>query len=143
MIGWWPPYLGAGVRVAHVDADFRYVRVEMRQRWFNRNYLGTHFGGSLYSMVDPFFVLMATHALGPTYIVWDKAASIDFVAPGRGTVSAEFRLTEADVEAMRAATANGDKYLPTFDVEIVDASGATVARVQKQLYVRRKRVDAA
>ena len=94
-------------------------------------------------MVDPFFVLMATHALGPTYIVWDKAASIDFVAPGRGTVSAEFRLTEADVEAMRAATANGDKYLPTFDVEIVDASGATVARVQKQLYVRRKRVDAA
>lgn len=136
----YPPYLGAGIRVAEIARDWRRVRVRMPLRWFNRNYVGTHFGGSLYAMTDPFLMIMAIQNLGPDFVVWDKAAAIEFVTPGRGTVTAEFRLDEADLERMRRETAGGGKSLPWFDVEVRGEDGTLVARVRKQLYVRRKTV---
>src|SRR2546429_7301474 len=63
-INLYPPYLGASVRVTHISDDFRRVEVEMPLRFYNRNYFGTHFGGSLYSMCDPFYVLMLANILG-------------------------------------------------------------------------------
>ncbi len=134
----YPPYLGAGVRVRQLRSDFREALVEMPLRWFNRNYVGTHFGGSLYSMVDPFFMLMLMNVLGPDYVVWDQAAEVVFRKPGRGTVHARFVLREADVEAIRAATADGRPHRPRFTVQVRDAQGEVVAEVVKTLYVRRK-----
>ena len=99
------PFLGAGVRVEELSADFRRVRVSMGMHWYNRNYVGTHFGGSLYSMTDPFYMLMLMNNLGRDYVVWDKSASIDFVRPGKGRVFAEFELTEAMLDEVKAATA--------------------------------------
>ncbi|WPC05399.1 DUF4442 domain-containing protein [Pseudomonas benzenivorans] len=134
----YPPYLGAGIRVRHIGADWRLVRVNLGLSWYNRNYVGTQFGGSLYAMTDPFFMLMLLENLGADYIVWDKAASIDFVAPGRGPVYAEFRLDDALLAEVRARTAGGDKYLPELQVEVRDGAGELVARVHKTLYVRLK-----
>lgn len=134
----YPPYLGAGVRVRHLADDFRTARVEMPLRWYNRNYVGSHFGGSLFSMTDPFLMIMLIRNLGPEYLVWDKAASIEFVAPGRGTMVAEFRLDEALLDELRTATATGEKHLPWFDIEVRSSDGTLVARVRKQVYVRRK-----
>lgn len=132
------PYLGAGVRVTEIDPDYRHVCVSMQLRWYNTNYVGTHFGGSLYSMVDPFYMLLLMNRLGRDYIVWDKAASIDFIKPGRGRVSARFELDDQRLAEVIAATADGRKYLPTWPVEIFDEDGERVARVEKTLYIRRK-----
>jgi hypothetical protein len=73
LVNAYPPYLGAGVRLTRIAEDFHSVDVEMRLRRWNRNTVGTHFGGSLYSMVDPFFMIMLTELLGSGYAVWDKA----------------------------------------------------------------------
>jgi acyl-coenzyme A thioesterase PaaI-like protein len=135
----WPPFLFAGIHVAAIGDDFRSARVELRMRPWNRNYVGTHFGGSLFAMTDPFWMLMVLHALGDGYIVWDKAATIDFEKPGRGRVHAEFVLDDATLAELRAAAAGGDKVLRWFDAPVRDASGDVVAMVRKQLYVRRKR----
>ncbi|MFO8142549.1 MAG: DUF4442 domain-containing protein [Marinobacter sp.] len=132
------PYLGAGIKVTQIADDFSSATVEMRQHWYNTNYVGTHFGGSLYSMVDPIYMLLLMRRLGNDYIVWDKAASIDFVRPGKGRVMARFELTGNRVDEIRLATAGGDKYLPEWTVEVVDETGEIVARVYKTLYVRRK-----
>ncbi|MBG6286511.1 MULTISPECIES: DUF4442 domain-containing protein [Pseudomonas] len=134
----YPPYLGAGVRVRHISADFREVRVKMGLNLFNRNYVGTQFGGSLYSMTDPFFMLMLMENLGREYIVWDKAANIEFVSPGKGPVYAEFRIDQHLLDEIRAQTAGGEKYLPRLHAEVRDGEGTLVARVQKTLYVRLK-----
>ncbi|NNN23049.1 MULTISPECIES: DUF4442 domain-containing protein [Pseudomonas] len=134
----YPPYLGAGVRVRHISADFREVRVKMGLNLFNRNYVGTQFGGSLYSMTDPFFMLMLMENLGREYIVWDKAANIEFVSPGKGPVYAEFRIDQNLLDEIRAQTAGGEKYLPRLHAEVRDGEGTLVARVQKTLYVRLK-----
>ncbi|GAC1031583.1 hotdog fold domain-containing protein [Pseudomonas sp. No.21] len=134
----YPPYLGAGVRVRQISADFRLVRVKLALGWYNRNYVGTQFGGSLYSMTDPFFMLMLMNLLGRDYIVWDKAASIDFVSPGKGPVYAEFRIDDALLARIRQHTADGEKYLPELHVDVHDGDGTLVARVHKTLYVRLK-----
>ena len=134
----WPPFLGAGIRVRHIAEDWSEVVVDLRHGLMNRNYVGTHYGGSLFSMTDPFYALMLMHLLGERYLVWDQAASIEFVAPGRGTVSAVFRLASEAVEAIRAQAASGEKVLPQFDAEVRDADNALVARVHKTLYVRLK-----
>jgi len=134
----WPPFLGAGVRVRSIAPDFREVRVEMRLRLGNRNYFGTHFGGSLYSMTDPFFVMMVHHNLPRDYLVWDKAGSIEYVAPGRGPVSATMRLDQSDIDTILRMTASGDKHLHLFKVDVVDGEGLTVAKVEKIVYARKK-----
>ncbi|MGH8765883.1 MAG: DUF4442 domain-containing protein [Burkholderiales bacterium] len=137
-MGWWPPFLGAGIRVRSMAEDFREAIVEMKLGRLNRNYFGTHFGGSLYAMTDPFFAIMLFRNLGDDYLIWDKSGSIEYIAPGRGTVSAHFSLTEQRLAEIRAQAAGGDKVLPDFEVYVKDEAGVVVARVRKVLYVRLK-----
>jgi acyl-coenzyme A thioesterase PaaI-like protein len=135
----WPPYLGAGIRVRSIADDFREIVVEMPLRLRNRNYFGAHFGGSLYAMTDPFYALMVLHNLPDDYLVWDKAASIEFLAPGRSRMRARFVLTDDDLERIVRMTAGGDKHLHLFGVDVVDEEGLVVAKVEKIVYVRRRR----
>lgn len=138
-MGWWPPFLGAGIRVRSMSDDLREAVVELKFGRLNRNYVGTQYGGSLYSMTDPFFAIMLMHNLGGEYLIWDKSGSIEYVAPGRGTVRAHFRLAEERLAEIRAQAAGGEKVLPEFQVEVRHASDDTlVALVRKTLYVRLK-----
>ena len=133
----YPPYLGAGVRV-RVSDDLRTFETRMRLSLWNRNYVGTHFGGSLYTMCDPFFMLILVEALGRQYVVWDKAAAIRFRRPGKGTVRATFHIPQERVDEIRAAADRDGKTEPVFQVEVLDEQGEVVAEVEKRIYVRRK-----
>jgi hypothetical protein len=82
-------------------------------------------------------MLLLRH-LGRDHVVWDRAAEVDFIKPGRGDVTARFVLTEEEVERLRGLAADGGKVLEWFSVDITDADGDVVARVRKQVYVRRK-----
>src|SRR5579871_2172297 len=137
-INLWPPFLGAGIRVTHIASDVRSVDVQMKLRWWNANYVGTHFGGSLFAMTDAFYMLMLMANLGREYIVWDKAASIRYRKPGRGTVRAEFRLSEAQLDDIREKLKTLAKYEPVFRVEIKDMQGNLIAEVEKVLHARKK-----
>jgi acyl-coenzyme A thioesterase PaaI-like protein len=134
----WPPFIGAGIHVVEIAPDYRRVRVRLRMGLFNRNYFGTHFGGSLFAMTDPFYALMLLHNLPRGYVVWDKSSQIDFRSPGRGRVHADFHLSDQRIAEVIAATADGQKYEPTWPVDILDASGKIVATVNKTLYIRRR-----
>ena len=135
----YPPYAGAGVLVTHIAEDASEVRVEMPLTDSNVNLVGTHFGGSLYSMVDPHLMLLLVQRLGPDYVVWDKEANINFRKPGVGTVHATIRITDKEVEVIRSATAKGDKHLPQWTLAVLDEQDEVIATVLKTLYVRRKR----
>ncbi len=138
ILNFYPPYLGAGVRIKHVAPDLLSFDVEMKLRFWNRNYVGTHFGGSLYTMCDPFYMLILFEALGPDYIVWDKAASIRFRRPGKGTVRAHFHISSEEVERVRQRADRERTVEPVYTVEVIDEAGDVVAEVEKRLYVRRK-----
>src|SRR5882724_1522493 len=137
-INLWPPFLGAGIRVQRIAPDMKAVDVEMKLRWWNANYVGTHFGGSLFAITDAFYMLMLMANLGPNYIVWDKAASICYRKPGRGTVRVEFRLTDERIDDIREKLKTLPKYEPTFRVDVKDEAGVVIAEVEKLLYVRKK-----
>ena len=139
LFNWWPPFRAAGIRVREIAPDFRSATVELRMRLLNRNYVGTHFGGSLFSMTDPFFMILMMKNLGPEYVVWDKQGTVRFLKPARGTVTARFHLAEERIAEAREATAAGQKFEPVFRVDIVDAEGVTVADVEKTLHIRRRR----
>ena len=126
-MNWWPPFLGMGIRVRRIAPDLREVDVELVQRFWNTNYVGVHFGGSLFAMSDAFYMVMLLENLGPEYIVWDKAAAIRFRRPAKGTVRAEFRLTAEQIEEVRRAADTQEKVERVFAVEIKDRSGEVVA----------------
>ncbi|MFT4198873.1 MAG: DUF4442 domain-containing protein [Pseudoxanthomonas sp.] len=134
----WPPFLCTGIRVTSLAPDYSHAAVELRMRPWNRNYVGTHFGGSLFAMTDPFWMLLLMQQLGRDHYVWDKAAAIEFVKPGRGTVGTRFDLDPAIVAGLRTQAAGGDKVLHWFESDITDAQGELVARVRKQVYLRLK-----
>ena len=137
------PYFGAGVKVESINPDWRETRVSMKLRWYNRNAVGTHFGGSLYSMVDPHLMLMLMRLLGKQYIVWDKAAEIEFVSPSRATVRSTLSINEEKLEDIRLQAKTGDACFPEFKVQVFGEDGELVARVRKVLYVRKVKTDEA
>lgn len=137
LVNFYPPMLGAGIRSHTIDD--RTIEVEMKLTPFNRNVVGVHFGGSLYAMCDPWFMLILMRQLGANYIVWDKVASIQFKKPGRGRVKARFHISPEQVEQVRADADSHGKIEPVFHVNVVDDDGEIVASVEKLLYVRRKK----
>ena len=136
----YPPYIGAGIKVDSISEDWKTLKVTMKLKWYNKNAVGTQFGGSLYSMTDPHYVLMLMNLLGKGYIVWDKSSSIDFIKPGKGKVYATFIITDEMIAEIRSKTVNGEKYLPDFKVDIIDNKGDIIAKVHKILYIRRKQL---
>ena len=133
----WPPFAFTGIRITRME-PYR-VSVRLRAHWWNRNVAGVHFGGSLFAMTDPFWMMLLLQHLGKDHVVWDKAAEVEFVKPGTGEVRAEFVLEPDDVGRLRKLASGGDKVLEWFSVDIIDGSGSVVARVRKQVYVRRRR----
>jgi len=135
----WPPFFFNSIAVTEIASDWSLVTVRMRRKFWNRNFIGTHFGGNLFAMTDPFWMLMVLHRLGPDYVVLDKAASIEFVAPGRGDVYANFQIDDETIESLRSGAARGEKVLRWFKTDVVTQQGEVIAIVSKQIYVRRKR----
>ncbi len=138
MLNLWPPFLFSGISVREISKDFRYTKVRLKKKVLTSNYVGTLFGGSLFAMTDPFFMLMILRNLGKSYIVWDKRSEIEYVSPGKSNVFAEFHLRDEDLEEIKGEVASSGKYLKWFEVDIKSADGTVVARVKKQIYVRAK-----
>jgi len=138
-MNFYPPFLGAGVRVSYLSADYRDITVTLTQRWYNTNYVGSLFGGAMYLMSDPFYMLILLRNLGEQYIVWDKAASIDFKKPGHGTLTAIFKFSDEELQAIRNQADQNEKYVFDKPVDLIDQQGVVVATVVKTLYVRRKK----
>ncbi|WP_306589921.1 DUF4442 domain-containing protein [Geothrix sp. 21YS21S-4] len=131
----WPCFRGTGARVTSIAADWSEIRLRLPLSWRTRNYVGTIFGGSLYAAVDPFYMLMLIHRLGPEFVVWDKAAAIRFRRPGRTTLFAAFRLEEAEVDEIRRLLQEQPKVDRTYTVELRDAEGVVHAEIQKVIHI--------
>lgn len=132
-----PAYRGTGARITYVAGDFREVRVRLPLSWRTRNAVGTIFGGSLYGAVDPVYMIMLMRLLGPAYVVWDKAAEIRFLRPGRGTLRATFTIDDRELEEIRQLTEKGplDRL---YNIDLIDDNGVPHATVRKTIFIRRK-----
>lgn len=138
LFNFYPPYLGAGIRIKEIAPDLSYFRSEMNLRFYNRNYVGVHFGGSLYSMCDPFFMLILLEKLGSDYIVWDKAGNMIFVKPGMGKVIAEFRISDSEIQRIKDEIEVKKKGDYLFTTEVKSEEGEIIAKLEKTVYIRKR-----
>ncbi|WP_147916790.1 DUF4442 domain-containing protein [Ruania zhangjianzhongii] len=134
----WPPFLFSGIRIRRLSEDFRHVQVRLAKHLLTSNYFGTQFGGTMFAMTDPFWTILVAQNLGPGYTVWDRSAEIEFLAPGRTAVTAEFTLSQDTIDELRSAAEGGQKVLHWFSNDITATDGTVVARTRKQVYIRRK-----
>lgn len=138
LLNFYPPYLFSGIKVVSQNDSFTYFKVRLKLTWYNRNLVGTAFGGSLYAMCDPFYMFILIVNLGKDYIVWDKAATINFVKPGKGTVYAEFSIPQEEIIKIKEVVNKEGKKVFTFPCKVVDGEGKTIAELTKDVYVRKK-----
>ncbi|KYH27444.1 hypothetical protein HAPAU_01100 [Halalkalicoccus paucihalophilus] len=130
-----PAYRGTGGRITHIAPDWQEVRIELPLNWRTRNYVGTTCGGSIYGAVDPVYMMMLIRTLGEAYVLWDKEAEIRFKKPGRDTLYATFRLSDEELDAIRAELERTDSTDRVYTVDLVDEEGVTHATVKKTLHV--------
>lgn len=138
LINIYPPFLGSGIKVKKITDDYREIVVEMKLKFYNKNYVKTHFGGSLFAMCDPFYMLMLINILGKDYIVWDKSACIEFIKPGTGSVSAIFRLSQEQINEIIEKCSMQGKCMPEYVVDILNENNDIVAKVRKVIYIKKR-----
>jgi len=138
LLNLYPPYLGAGIKVENISQNWNEIRVSMAVRWYNRNAVGTHFGGSIYSMIDPHIMLILMKRLGSDYWIWDKSADIDFIKATKKKITAHIFISDEEIEKIKALASTGQKQLPQFTVDITDSDQTLIARVNKVIYIKKK-----
>ena len=133
---WSPMYRRTTARLIEVSDDLHRVRIKLPLSWRNKNYVGTIFGGSMAAATDPIFMIQLINILGPEYVVWDKAGSIQFRRPGRGDLTADFVYTEEEVARIKARVREVGEYVFTKQTELTAIrTGEVVARVERTVYV--------
>ncbi|XXQ69215.1 DUF4442 domain-containing protein [Neisseriaceae bacterium B1] len=138
-LNWWSPLFFMGIQITYLSNDYTHCRARLRN-WFNtKNTHGSQFGGSLFAMTDPIYAMMCNCLFGDRHYVWDKAASIEFVKPGRGEVYLDCQISHEKIEEILAHTATGEKHFPEFTVRVFDANDDTIAIAQRILYIRLKK----
>jgi len=140
-LNFFPAYRRTGARVTFIAEDMHEVHVALPLNWQTRNYVGTTFGGSIYAFVDPIYMVMFIHLLGPGHTVWDKSARVEFKRPGRTTLRAEIRIEREELAEVRARLETQEKFDRTYRIEVVDEGGTTCAVVEKVIHFRRKRAS--
>jgi acyl-coenzyme A thioesterase PaaI-like protein len=138
LINFWFPFLGSGIKIVNVNKERTKFDISLRLTIRNKNLFGTQFGGSLYAMTDPFFVFILILNMGEEYIVWDKSANIEFIKPGKSKVFTTIEISESEIKRIKDEIDKIGKSTYFFDSEIVDKSGVLVAKVKKEVYVRKK-----
>lgn len=125
--------------MTYIADDYREVRVKIPLSWRTRNYVGTIYGGSIYGAIDPIYMLMLIHILGPEYIVWDKAAKIRFKKPGKDTLYVDFRLSSEEIDEIKRLAETERSVDRIYDLELKDKNGVVHAVIEKTLYISKKK----
>lgn len=134
----YPMYFGTGGKITFLSSDWRQVQVRLRRNMWTYNYVGTIFGGSMFSASDPFYMLMLFHSLGKKYVIWDKSASIRFKKPGKTTLYAHFEVDEKTLADIKEKVAYSGETDWQFTIQWKDGAGKVHAEIERTVYVADK-----
>jgi hypothetical protein len=135
---YYPCYRGTGANITYIASDWKEVHLKLPLSWRTRNYRGTIFGGSLYGAVDPIYMLMLIKNLGSGYNIWDKAATIRFVKPGRGTLFARFLMDDYELAAIQEELSKNIKIDRVYNIDLTDNRGVVHFSVEKTIYIAQR-----
>ena len=137
-INFWPCIWCSGGWITFVSGDFQELHVRLKLGIRTRNRVGTIYGGSIYSSVDPYFMLMLMQILGKDYVVWDKGASVKFIRPITDPVKCRFLISNELVETVKAQIAANGQYVFELPLQYEDDNGKVYATFIKTVYTASK-----
>jgi len=133
-----PMYRRSGGRIVAATNSLNYVKIKLRLNLRTRNYVGTLYGGHMYSCVDGIYMVQLINILGKKYVVWDKAATIKFKRPGTQRLFAEFKISDELIEKIKTDVEKEDEIDLVLNVNLVDQTGLVYAEVEKVIYISSK-----
>lgn len=123
-------------RVTYLSEDYREIHVELDLKFDRRNYVGSEFGGSIFSSVDPFYIFMFTKVLGPNYIVWDMAVTTNYLKPGRSRLFAKFKIEQEEIDSIKEDIYYKEATQRKYHLDMVDEEGEVCATLDKKIYFK-------
>lgn len=133
-----PVIRGSGSWIRFLSDDWHEMHVSLPLSLRTRNYVGTLFGGAMFSASDPWYMIMLFQILGKDYIIWDKSANIRFFRPGKSKLKGHFLISEEDIKEIREEVRQSGEMEKVFTLDWVDKNGKVVSRVEKLVYIANK-----
>jgi hypothetical protein len=133
-----PMYRRSGGRIVEASDNLDSIKVKIKLNYKTRNYVGTMYGGHMYSCLDGIYMVQLINLLGKSYVVWDKVATIKFKRPGTSTLYAEFNISKELIAKTKLDVIAQDEIDIKLDVNLVDSNGKVCAEVEKIIYISSK-----
>lgn len=134
-----PMYRRSCGRLIYVSKDLKTLRIRLKYSYKNKNYVGSIFGGSLFSAVDPFPMVQLINIIYRDYVIWDKAAQIRFRRPAFEDLYADFTYTDSELEEIRKRVQTENVIEIIKSTPLTNKAGDTVfCTVDKTLYIADK-----
>ena len=134
-----PMYRRSTGRIYEVSDDLLTVKVKLKLSYKNSNYVGSIFGGSLFSATDPIFMIQLMNILDSNYVVWDKAATIKFKKPARENCFVNFVFSKEEIEKIKIDVKAKNEIDLIKNIKITNKDETIVfAEVSKTIYVADK-----
>ena len=138
LFNYFPMFWSTGAKMTYLAADFKEIHIKLPLSWRTRNYVGTIFGGSMFSATDVLYFLLVVKNIGEDYIVWDKASSIRFKKPGKGTLYTKAVISDEEIEIIKTELLNIDKIDRVYYLDLIDEAGDICASIEKTIHIQNK-----
>jgi len=139
IFNFFPAFWSTGAKVTYLAADYKEVHLKLPLSWRTRNYVGTIFGGSMFASTDVLYFLLVLKNIGDDYIVWDKASSVRFRKPGKGTLYAKAIISDEEIEMIKKELQNTDKIDRIFHLDLIDEAGDVCASIEKTIHIQNRK----
>lgn len=133
-----PMYRRTTARVIHITDDMKKVRIKIPLSYKNKNYVGAIFGGSMFAATDPIYMIQLMQILGETYVVWDKAATINYKRPAKENLFCDFKFTDEEIEHIKKQVQETHEITIEKTTYLQNGDGQIFAEVIKTLYIAKK-----
>ena len=133
-----PMYRRSGGRIVEASENLDFIKIKIKLNYKTRNYVGTMYGGHMYSCLDGIYMVQLINLLGKSFVVWDKVATIKFKRPGTSTLFAEFNISKELIEKIKVDVVEQNEIDLKLDVNLVDSNGKVCAEVEKVIYISSK-----
>ncbi|MGB1042459.1 MAG: PaaI family thioesterase [Tenacibaculum sp.] len=134
-----PMYRRSTGKIISVSEDLLHVKVKIPISYKNKNYVGSIFGGSLFSATDPIFMIQLINVLGDKYVVWDKSTEIKFKRPAKENSFVDFVFTNQEIAAIKKRVEEEKEIDIVKEIKITNKEASLVyTEVFKTIYIADK-----
>jgi hypothetical protein len=133
-----PMYKRSCGKIIFASEDLHVVNIKIPLSYKNKNYVGSIFGGSLFSATDPIYMIQLMQILGKDFVVWDKKTNIKFKRPAYEHAFATFEFTTSEINEIRQKVEAENEVDYTKILHITDKNGIIFAELDKTLYISTK-----